>query len=259
MKGASKVILSLLGLVLLLGSVYYFGSEETPSNAFRVGTSPDFPPFEYKKEEVLMGFDVELAKALAQVMEVSVFFEETEFASLVPALQAGRLDAIISGASPSPERAQHVSYSKPYYKARLAFVHLKATDGSKLMAEEGRLLGAQLGSNMEAYLQYRQKEGALFELKSLADNMVLIQDLLVNRLHGVLLEQAPAEAFVKANNKKLAMTILPEDPWQDERMDYVVVLQKHSPWVERVNSALDTLAANGTLEALIHQFLDNNE
>lgn len=254
MKKAILIVLAVLGLI---GGFWWL--ERETQEGFRVGLSPDFPPFEYKEREVLKGFDVELARALGGVMQVPVTFEESEFPGLVPALKSGRIAAIISALSPSPEREAHVSYSKPYYRARLCFVHPKGTEAALFFEKPSKRIGVQLGSSMEAYLRHRVEQGSALELKPLADNFVLVQDLLVGRLDAVLLEKAPAQAFVQAHPDKLALSLVPQDPWQDQRLDYAIAFPKNSPWLPRVNAALDTLKENGTLQSLVNRFLEDNE
>ncbi len=229
-----------------------------PANVLRVGLCPDFPPFEYKKQGQLVGFDVELAKALGEVLGVRVSFDCTEFPSLIPALNSGRIDVIISAMSPRPERKGQVNFSPPYHRASLALLHGKSDDPQKIFGP-GKRIGVQLGSNMEAYLQHRLDKGDHFEIKSLADNMILVQELLVNRIDALLLDEAPAEAFAKSYRDRLASTTLPNDPWQDERMDYVMVYSKTSTWELRLNGALERLRKNSKLETLVKAFFPKSE
>jgi polar amino acid transport system substrate-binding protein len=81
----------------------------------RVGTSGAQPPFTAKtKQGTLMGYEIELAELLANAMGVRPKFVERPFAELMPALEAGEIDVIMSGMTMTPERNLRVAFIGPY-------------------------------------------------------------------------------------------------------------------------------------------------
>jgi len=85
------------------------------SGELRVGTSGTQPPFTVKsKEGTLMGYEIELAQFLAKAMKVKVRFVEKPFAELLPALEKGEVDIIMSGMTITPERNLKVAFVGPY-------------------------------------------------------------------------------------------------------------------------------------------------
>ena len=83
-----------------------------------VATSPDFPPFENLEGDEYVGFDIDLAKAIAEQLGVECEFTTIQFDGIVPAIQAGgQADVGISGITVDPERAQSVDFTDPYYIA----------------------------------------------------------------------------------------------------------------------------------------------
>ena len=71
-----------------------------------VATSPDFPPFENLEGDEYVGFDIELAKAIAEQLGLECEFTTIQFDGIVPAIQAGgQADVGISGITVDPERA----------------------------------------------------------------------------------------------------------------------------------------------------------
>jgi len=80
-----------------------------------VGTPGDFPPFSVATSSgKLIGMDIDIVKNLAAMMKVNIRFERMEFAKLIPALQAGKIDLAISGITISPERNMKVAFIGPY-------------------------------------------------------------------------------------------------------------------------------------------------
>ncbi len=81
----------------------------------RVGTSGTQPPFSVKsKEGTLMGYEVELAQLIAEAMKIKLKFVEKPFSELLPALEKGEIDVIMSGMTITPERNLKVAFVGPY-------------------------------------------------------------------------------------------------------------------------------------------------
>ncbi|OYO99531.1 ABC transporter substrate-binding protein, partial [Lachnotalea glycerini] len=93
------------------------GESEQNDNVFRVGMEAGYPPFNWTQsddsnggvkidgnEEYAGGYDVEIAKIIAKQLGKELIIVKTEWDGLVPALQSGKIDAIIAGMSPTKER-----------------------------------------------------------------------------------------------------------------------------------------------------------
>jgi polar amino acid transport system substrate-binding protein len=85
------------------------------SGELRVGTSGSQPPFTMKtKDGKLMGYEIELANLLTEAMKLKLRFVEKPFSELLPALENGEIDVILSGMTITPERNVKVSFVGPY-------------------------------------------------------------------------------------------------------------------------------------------------
>ena len=85
------------------------------SGEFRVGMSGNQPPFNIKsKTGELIGYEVELAEILAKAMNVKLTIVEKPFPQLLPALQKGEIDAVMSGMTMTPERNLKAAFVGPY-------------------------------------------------------------------------------------------------------------------------------------------------
>jgi cyclohexadienyl dehydratase len=81
----------------------------------RVGTTGDYAPFSNEHDNVLSGFDIELARGLAKYLGVSVKFVRTAWPTLMEDFQQHRFDIAMSGISITPDRVSHASFSLPYH------------------------------------------------------------------------------------------------------------------------------------------------
>lgn len=79
-----------------------------------VGVSADFPPFTFLDQGKLVGFEIDLMDEIGKRLDLAVAYRNTPFGTLLPALQLGNLQVVAAGLTETPERAQHVLFTKPY-------------------------------------------------------------------------------------------------------------------------------------------------
>ncbi|MBL9114055.1 MAG: transporter substrate-binding domain-containing protein [Verrucomicrobiaceae bacterium] len=97
-------------------------------NALVIGTDATYPPFEYTDDRgELAGVDVDLGKALAADLGVPVVFKNIQFDGLIPALQSGSVDIIISSMTDTPERRKSLDFSDPYVTTAICLLVPKAS------------------------------------------------------------------------------------------------------------------------------------
>ena len=106
-----------------------------------------FKPFTYKEDGTLKGFDVDLARALAEELSVKVRFEERAWGMLATELLQGNGDLVISGLTATPKRALTAAFSEPYFLTRtIALVGVPGGDAVRAVNDldaPGRKIVAQ--------------------------------------------------------------------------------------------------------------------
>lgn len=89
----------------------------------RVGVSGDMPPMNLlTKEDTVIGLDVDLAGMIADAMGVRLSLKKLDFADLLPALESGRIDMIVSNMTMTPSRNLKVAFVGPYFTSGKAFL-----------------------------------------------------------------------------------------------------------------------------------------
>ena len=125
-----------------------------------VGSDTAFPPFESMNGSVAEGFDVDLAKAVAKEMGLTVNFTSQKFDTLIPQLNAGgTFDVIMSGMTITPEREKEIIFSAPYIDSNQSitvvkgkFPQLDGNDAAAInTAFTGKIIGVQSGTTGEAW------------------------------------------------------------------------------------------------------------
>ena len=114
-------------IVLLIATLSACNTEDNTSTLV-VGLSPDYPPFEYVSAAKVVGFDVELSEHLAKLLNKELIIKDMEFPALIPSLNTNKVDLAISGLTKNGAREKNVTFSKSYYKVKLAAIFKKGSN-----------------------------------------------------------------------------------------------------------------------------------
>lgn len=128
----------LLAIILVALCVVVLGactSQKKEANTFTVGLECNYAPFNWTQTDnsngavainggggYCGGYDVEIAKAIASALKKELVIVKTEWDGLIPAVNSGKIDAVIAGMSPTEERKASVDFSDPYYESDLVIV-----------------------------------------------------------------------------------------------------------------------------------------
>lgn len=116
--GNRRVFLAALAGLLLLGC-----SSKRDESVLVVGMDLSYPPFETIDERGQpAGVSVEIARGLAQSLGRELRIENMPFVGLIPSLQNGRIDCVISSMTDTPERRESIAFSDPYLTIGLAML-----------------------------------------------------------------------------------------------------------------------------------------
>ena len=136
-----KILVSLFALAFILVSAPVFGADINlaktstiesivKSGALRVGFESGYLPFEMTNTKgQYMGFDIDMAKALAQAMKVKFEPVNTAWDGIIPALITDKFDIIISGMTCTQERNLAVNFTNPYIVVGQAILVNKKHEG----------------------------------------------------------------------------------------------------------------------------------
>ena len=230
-------------------------SEIKEAGKLVVGMSADYAPYEYHAlidgEDKIVGFDVDIAQAIAEDIGVELEIKEMNFDSLCEAVQLGKIDMTISGMTPKPEREKAVDFSDIYYKAEQAFlVQASNKDTYKTLVDlEGKKIGAQMGS-----IQSEIAEGIKgAEVKLLTDVNTLILELKKGNIDALIVE-APVANLAAMNSLDLAVG---EEIIEDSEGGSAIGMTKGSPeLVEQVNSTLKKLMDEGKIDEFVQKAVE---
>lgn len=245
-----KKLLSLI-LILSLNFIISCGDnlEAEGKNVLRVGLTADYPPFEFMRDKVISGFDVDLASVIAKELNKKLSLKDMDYDSLIPALQSGRIDCIISAMTVTDQRKKNVDFSIPYYIPKFAIVYRRDNEVKNVKGLNNSIIGVQLGSTMETFLKNQAGRVENLDIISLKRTPVMIQELKLSRLDGVLIEEAQAKAFTE-KDLDLTFSII-----ESNEPGYSIALAKNSPLTQEIDAVLTKLQDSGELDKLGNKWL----
>ncbi|HXG79426.1 MAG TPA: transporter substrate-binding domain-containing protein [Methyloceanibacter sp.] len=138
----------------------------------RFVTDSDYPPFHYVDEVgALTGFNVDLAKAICEALEVECEVKEADWNEILTALEIGEADAAIASMRISAESLARADFTTRYYATPARFVAQKTNDLKDISPEtlEGKKVGVAKGTGHEAYLKLFFPKVAIATFDSVED------------------------------------------------------------------------------------------
>ncbi|RVU31660.1 ABC transporter substrate-binding protein [Neptunomonas marina] len=185
-----------------LAATALVGTQALAGDKIRIATEGAYAPFNMKNEQgELIGFDVEIAKALCAEMKADCTIVEQDWDGMIPALRGKKFDAIIASMSITEERLRAIDFTDPYYTNALAFV---AAQGAEFKTDKaslkGKTLGAQRATIAGQYLEDELGDIVDVKLYDTQDNAYL--DLASGRLDGLVSDKFPAYDWMRTDAGK---------------------------------------------------------
>lgn len=242
-----------LGILLVLFLVVGFEVYKQKDNSEKMimGVSLDYPPFEFIKDGIPVGYSVDLAHLIAKKLGVELEIKDMDFNSLIPALNSNQVDFIISSMSATEERKRSVDFTIPYYKSYAKIIMNKSKEPKSIDFNK-MMIGVQMGSTMENYLKESRKNNAP-NVKIIAISRIpqLIEELKIGRVDAIIVDADNADRIVKGNSNFITERI------EDFNGSNSVVLPKNSPRLEKFNEIIAALEAKGQLALLQRKWVSN--
>ncbi|MCE8020141.1 transporter substrate-binding domain-containing protein [Halomonas sp. MCCC 1A11036] len=197
-----------------------------------------YPPFSYRENGELTGFDVDIGRALAEEMGMTAEPVANPWQTLIAALRSNRFDAIIGSMAITEARQEQVDFTDPYYSSG-AQVFISANNGELHEVEDirGKTLGVLVASSFADAAREHSDD-----LTTYTDDVTALRDLTVRgRVDAVITDQLIGENAI--HNADLPVQPLGEPIYVDDIG--IAVNKGNEELLERLNEALAAIKANG--------------
>lgn len=257
-----KKLKSVLALVMATAMILALaacggGTAQTETKKKLVmGTSADYPPYEFHKlvdgKDTIMGFDIDLAKEIAKDKGMELEIKDMSFDSLITEMNLGKVDFVIAGMSPDPER--DADFSETYYLAKQVCVVRKADAANypDVASLSGKTVGAQMGSIQEGLVKKTFTKSNPLSLQKIPD---LVLNLKSSKVDGIVMEGPVAEGYV-AKNTDLAIAF--EVPY-DQQGSCVAVKKGNKELLDSINKTIKRVQDDGSMDKFIAQANEDAE
>ncbi|MBE6098605.1 MAG: basic amino acid ABC transporter substrate-binding protein [Anaerovibrio sp.] len=243
------LVLCMAALMAVMAMVAGCGSDKKAADGekvLKVGTNADFAPFEFQGADpnAYEGFDMDLIRAVGKEMGYKVEINNLAFDGLIPSLEAGNIDVIISGMTINDERKQKVLFSDPYYKSGLSIMVAKDNNSIKTFNDlKGKKVAVQIGTTSAT--EVKKIEGVQAkELNSSADTFI---ELAAKGVDAVINDRPVNDRYIvesKNGNVKVLPDLLTAE-------DYGIAINKKDTELQtKINAALKKLKENGEYDKI---------
>lgn len=257
MKKMAKILSVVLALVMIMSVFSACGAKK---NVLYVAVNAEFPPFETIVDGEIVGFDIDLIKAIAGKLDMEVQIDNMEFDGVISAVNQGADDVAISGLTINETRKQSVDFSDAYFKGAAQILIVRSDDThytGKTKAEldeqlKNQSIGVCSGFTGAAYASgdaewgFKAIEGA--KVKTYDNISLAIEDLKNGTINAIIMDDVPAkEATATDENKNdikcidIALTV----------EEYGIAVKKgNTELLGKINQALKELEAEGELQRI---------
>ncbi|WP_299316416.1 transporter substrate-binding domain-containing protein [uncultured Halomonas sp.] len=249
MNKMTRTLLATTGTLAVAATITLMpaGEARAEQETFTYAMTGLYPPFSYRENGELAGFDVEIGRALAAEMGMEPKPVGNPWQTLIAALRSDRFDAIIGSMAITEQRLEQVDFTDPYYRSG-AQVFIAADNEELTEVEDirGKTLGVLVASSFaDAAREYSD------DLTTYTDDVTALRDLTVRgRVDAVITDQLIGENAI--HNANLGVQTLGEPIYVDDIG--IAVNKGNEEMLERLNEALAAIQANGTYAEISEKY-----
>lgn len=252
----AKRVLAVLVAVLMACAVFAACSKNADSDTQEkaklvMATNAEFPPYESKEGDKIVGIDAEVAQAIADKLGMELEIVDTEFNSIIPGVQGGKYDMGMAGMTVNEERLESVDFSSSYATGIQSIIiredsAIQSVDD--LFADGADYqIGVQMATTGDIYAT---DDFGAEHVQEFDKGAAAVQALVSGKLDCVIIDNEPAKAFVAANT---GLKVL-DTAYAEEQ--YAICFAKNNTELkDKVNAALEELIADGTVQRIIDKYI----
>ncbi|MDE6599173.1 MAG: basic amino acid ABC transporter substrate-binding protein [Oscillospiraceae bacterium] len=239
----SKIFCGALAALMTLSLAGCGGEKKT---TLVMATNAEFPPYEYRDGDQIVGIDAEIAQAIAEDMGMKLVIEDMQFDSIIAAVQSGKADIGVAGMTVDEDRLKNVDFSDPYTTAAQVVIIKEGSSVASPADLVGKKVGVQLGTTGDIFAE--DIEDA--EIERFNKGFEAVQSLLQDKVDAVIIDREPAKVFVSQNE---GLAILDEEFTLE---DYAIAVAKgNTELLDQINASLAKLKSSGKLQEIIDKYI----
>jgi len=227
----------------------------------RIGVESAYPPFSYVDGNgEIVGFDIDITRALCDAMEADCTLVEQDWASIIPGLLAKKYDAIVASMGVTPERDKRVDFTDKYYDTWARFAALKHSD-IEITREglKGKVVGVQRATVYDRFLTDHYSD--VVEIRRYATQDEAYLDAASGRVDLLMADQIAMRLGFLETEAGQGWELVGPDFRQPEYFGSgiaIAVREGDDDLRRKFNAAIAAILANGTYRKIQDKYFDFN-
>lgn len=232
------------------------GGDSQEQEGLTVAMELAYPPFETKDEQGNpSGVSVDFMKDFGEYIGKEIRIENISFDGLIPSLQTGKADMVMSSMTITEERKETVDFSEPYANALLAVLTNKDSQITSVddLNQEGKKVAVKTGSTGYLYAQEHLKNA---EIIALQDESACVMEVSQGKADGFIYDQL---TIYRNWQNNLDTTNAVFIPFQDVEPWGIAVKKGNTELLDQLNEFIETYREDGGFEELTEKYLSEEK
>lgn len=232
------------------------GGDSQEQEVLTVAMELAYPPFETKDEQGNpSGVSVDFMKDFGEYIGKEIRIENISFDGLIPSLQTGKADMVMSSMTITEERKETVDFSEPYANALLAVLTNKDSQITSVddLNQEGKKVAVKTGSTGYLYAQEHLKNA---EIIALQDESACVMEVSQGKADGFIYDQL---TIYRNWQNNLDTTNAVFIPFQDVEPWGISVKKGNTELLDQLNEFIETYREDGGFEELTEKYLSEEK
>ena len=232
------------------------GGDSQEQEVLTVAMELAYPPFETKDEQGNpSGVSVDFMKDFGEYIGKEIRIENISFDGLIPSLQTGKADMVMSSMTITEERKETVDFSEPYANALLAVLTNKDSQITSVddLNQEGKKVAVKTGSTGYLYAQEHLKNA---EIIALQDESACVMEVSQGKADGFIYDQL---TIYRNWQNNLDTTNAVFIPFQDVEPWGIAVKKGNTELLDQLNEFIETYREDGGFEELTEKYLSEEK
>ena len=236
-------------VLLVLLSLFMLTSCSNSKEKFVIATEAGFEPYEYYSNGEIVGVDIDIAKKIAEYLDMDLVIKDVAFDSIISEVKTGKSDMGAAGISYTEERAREVDFTINYSESRQIVIVNKDSHINNISDIENAKIAVQLGSVADSFLTEEYPNINIVREKKF---LAAIQDLKDNKVDAVVMDELPASKLMTDD-----MRVLTEALTTDS---YGMIVRKgNDKLLTAANNVIAELRESGQIDEFLLNHMGINE
>ncbi|MDO5047169.1 MAG: ABC transporter substrate-binding protein/permease [Anaerococcus sp.] len=251
-KKALNLFTLILSIFILMPNLAFGQEDLVDDGVIDLGTSADFPPYEYYEKDEIVGIDPDIVKAIGEYLGVEVKLHDMDFNNIIASIQSGKIDGGAAGFTVTEERKKSVNFTDTFAKTSQVVLVKKDSDIKDIEdLADSKKIGTQLGSIGHTLATDDFGEDYVQAFIKVPDAILSLQS---GKIDAVIVDKQIAQSYADSSKD---LDLLDSTYLEEE---YAIAVNKENPLLlEKLNEAIGALKEDGTIDQIMAKYEGSEE